>query len=415
MSMSVSNLELKNFRGFTNYEIEFDKKITILIGKNGSGKTNILDALIGSISSFIHQNPFDSTQSTSHPSAFVNSDRHRSLDCSQKKNFLNYASPNFVRSTFHFFSKKIENNLEFKGKWGSNVTKMFSFHTMFSRNESETDPIKRPVLAYYPAYRTWSKTGYQEYQIGSWFDAYSNWQTAHVNHQQVTGLIKYFTFIELQEGKPVPQLTVLKELIVNVLDEITDVSFNVRDDALHITFGEKIVAFDQLSAGFKAIIAMIADIAWRAITLNPHLEEKVALETPGIVLIDELDLHLHPAWQHKILEILQNSFPKIQFIVTTHSPLILSTADPSWIRILTDDDKPERISHSRGLDSNNVLKRIMGTNSRYHKTEKLLTRLFDTISNENIPQAEELLEEVRNELGEDDPIVTRAHWMIRLT
>ena len=90
----------------------------------------------------------------------------------------------------------------------------------------------------------------------------------------------------------------------------------------------------QLSDGIRNTVALVADLAYRAVQLNPHLAERAALETDGIVLIDEVDMHLHPSWQQTILTSLREAFPKVQFIVTTHSPQVLSTVQKENIRVI---------------------------------------------------------------------------------
>ena len=99
---------------------------------------------------------------------------------------------------------------------------------------------------------------------------------------------------------------------------------------------------------------MVADIARRACLLNPHLGGAVLEETPGIVLIDELDLHLHPKWQRRIIGDLRRTFPKIQFIATTHSPQLIGQVKPDEI-LLLDAEETEETRHpgqSYGMDSN---------------------------------------------------------------
>ena len=81
----------------------------------------------------------------------------------------------------------------------------------------------------------------------------------------------------------------------------------------------------MMSDGYRNMIGMIADIAYRCIKLNPHLGVNALKETNGLVLIDKLDLHLHPSWQKAIVKELTTSFPKIQFVATTHSPFIVQS------------------------------------------------------------------------------------------
>jgi predicted ATP-binding protein involved in virulence len=122
---------------------------------------------------------------------------------------------------------------------------------------------------------------------------------------------------------------------------------------------------EMLSDGLRNMVAMVADLAFRAFKLNPHLKHEAAKQTQGIVLIDEVDMFLHPSWQQTVLRSLQNAFPKIQFIVTTHSPQVLTTVAKKHIRVITLNDN---IATAREPDfsplaheSGDALTRIMGT------------------------------------------------------
>lgn len=105
-----------------------------------------------------------------------------------------------------------------------------------------------------------------------------------------------------------------------------DFYFDVGQDSIMIELEkEGLTHFNNLSDGFKNMVAMVADIAHRASRLNPHLGKDAAVATSGIVLIDEIDLHLHPKWQRRVVDDLQKAFPNLQFIATTHSPFILQS------------------------------------------------------------------------------------------
>ena len=100
----------------------------------------------------------------------------------------------------------------------------------------------------------------------------------------------------------------------------------------HPTYG--VMKISQLSDGIKNMLAMIADIAYRCVLLNGHLEDQAAKKSPGVVMIDEVDMHLHPQWQQTVIKALRDAFPRIQFIVTTHSPQVLSTVPAESIRVI---------------------------------------------------------------------------------
>jgi predicted ATP-binding protein involved in virulence len=148
------------------------------------------------------------------------------------------------------------------------------------------------------------------------------------------------------------------------------------------------------------------------------LGERAAEESQGILLIDELDLHLHPAWQSRVLGDLRRTFPNMQIIATTHAPAIIASAPPESLRILTTDGRVETVEHSAGLDVNSVLERIQGAPSRPRwMLEKLdaLARALDEASDDasKLAEARALMAEVRQTLGEDDPTAQGLAWELR--
>jgi len=129
--------------------------------------------------------------------------------------------------------------------------------------------------------------------------------------------------------------------------------------------GHGILPVSTLSDGIRNMIGLVADIAYRAVRLNPHLGNDAVGSTPGIVLIDEVDMHLHPEWQQVVLRDLKRdqAFPLIQFIVTTHSPQVLSTVRKEHIRILEAGAEmaPKPRARTFGETSNDVLETVMHT------------------------------------------------------
>jgi predicted ATP-binding protein involved in virulence len=132
--------------------------------------------------------------------------------------------------------------------------------------------------------------------------------------------------IEYEEGKETPVSFVVRQAMAAMLEGVKDVRFLSRFLDAVVTFenGER-RTLQQLSDGQRNLLALVGDIAMRMARLNPHLGEKVLEETEGVVLIDELDLHLHPEWQRDVVNNLKKTFPKIQFFVTTHSPFIIQS------------------------------------------------------------------------------------------
>ncbi len=169
--------------------------------------------------------------------------------------------------------------------------------------------------------------------------------------------------------------------------------------------------FSNLSDGQRIMLTLVGDLARRAATLNPHLGIAAARETPGVVLIDELDLHLHPKWQRRIVKDLKLTFPSLQFIATTHSPQLIGEVLPEEIRRL-DNHNASIPPHSFGLDSSRVIEELMGGESRNEVVTDTLSRLSAAIDAEDFVAAEGLTGELELTLGPDDPEVTRARALM---
>ena len=140
-----------------------------------------------------------------------------------------------------------------------------------------------------------------------------------------------------------------------------DINYSYSREELvahHEQYGELPVAL--LSDGIRNMIGMVADIAFRATKLNPQLGARAATETPGVVLIDEVDMHLHPEWQQVVLQSLITAFPKLQFIVTTHSPQVLTTVPSECIRILRENKVYAAPPGTEGAEPGRLLKQVLG-------------------------------------------------------
>jgi len=113
------------------------------------------------------------------------------------------------------------------------------------------------------------------------------------------------------------------------------------------------------------LVAIAADIAWRCAQLNPFHGREAARLTEGVVLIDEIELHLHPAWQRRVIGDLRRAFPRIQFVATTHSAQVIGAAKREWIRLLVAGESHAfGVDHVEGRDANSILADVMGVRPR---------------------------------------------------
>lgn len=164
---------------------------------------------------------------------------------------------------------------------------------------------------------------------------------------------------------------------------------------------------------------MVLDIAYRMAILNPFLRDDILQQTPGIVLIDEIDMHLHPKWQWNIVNALKKTFPKVQFIVTTHSPIIVASCKEENLILLNKDEEGKYKKSLGGWQVDDVLKDVMETGNRSPETLQKLQDLKDLsykrkscgLSDRERERYEDIKNELRRTLPENDIAVEEITMM----
>jgi predicted ATP-binding protein involved in virulence len=167
-----------------------------------------------------------------------------------------------------------------------------------------------------------------------------------------------------------------------------------------------------MSDGQRALIGLVGDIVRRVCSVYKPASDFDGFEkTPGLVLIDELDLHLHPRWQRRIVGDLKRIFPNIQFFATTHSPQIIGEARPEEIVMLTPEGQ-KRPMGSFGMESNWVLKCVMEAEDRDPAIAARVKALFDAIEDDHLDDARAMIEALRADLGDYAPDIAGAESYI---
>ncbi len=203
----------------------------------------------------------------------------------------------------------------------------------------------------------------------------------------------------------------IKELLSLVLP-VEKLTYSYAQKSLVLKTTERSLRVSQLSDGTRAILAMVADLAHRCVRLNPHLKDPTK-ETPGLVLIDEIDLHLHPEWQQIVLSQLTKAFPKVQFIVSSHSPQVLSTVSRDQIRILDASQTSAIIptTETYGSRASTPLETVFSVSSRppLPVVAELRTYMGQVQRGRGLDAAsQELRTKLETALGVEDPDLMRS-------
>lgn len=362
--MKIEQLEVKNFKGFAHKIIDFSPQFNVLIGDNGSGKTAVLDALAVGIGSLLLG--FDDMISRTIKSQEV---RHVDRQLGQITTFEpQYPVMVRCRGKINDTDSLIwERSIHKKGgkTTNKNAKSIIQYAQHCQQQVRQGEEITLPLISYYSTGRLWLQKKEKSVEVlspGSRFLGFVDCLEPASGEKMLMRWLKTMEMAAIQRKVSLGVLEGLRTAVKNCLEGCESVYYDIQQDGLVATFSDKHNRpAHLLSDGQRTILAMSADIAYRAAILNPNLGERAILETPGIVLIDEIDLHLHPKWQQQIIKNLTTSFPLIQFIVTTHSPLILSTLSNEDRIIALESDKLEYVEKLYGRDANDILSYPMNT------------------------------------------------------
>ncbi len=358
--MKVKRIKLKNFRGFKSLDLEFEDKFNLIIGDNGAGKTALLEAITVGIGSF-----FLGIRNVSSRGIHQEDIHIASFEYNEE-----YIFPVVVEMEGIVAGENITWKRELNGiknrTTTTNAKNIIQVANKLDWEVREGKYVNLPILIYYATGRLFDVARINDKNelppIASRFRAYNRCLEAKSTHRQFQRWFRGKELAKIQRRKEDISYTVVKNAIVRNLPYCKNIFFEFDPDkpqqGLKIELNDgRVLPFNSLSDGMRNFFAIVSDIAYKCITLNPHLQDEALLKTSGVVLIDELDLHLHPEWQRKIINVLQETFPNIQFIATTHSPFLIQETGREQLIILK-DNKVERITSGNNLSIEDIAEQL---------------------------------------------------------
>ena len=426
--MRLDSIYIKNFRCFEEREIGLHNQMTLFVGKNGAGKTTLLDAIAVSVSTFLNGIDGGSSRNIQKEDARYHFYEMQGVVDPQSQFPVVIAGKGECAGKKHLEWTRSLNSSNGKTtiKEASQLTEVA--REMQYKVMSGDASVILPILSYYGTGRLYAqkkekrnKSNLQKFnrQVG-----YVDCMAAESNEKLMLNWFEKMTLKSLlnqqKTGKTekMPQLQVVESAMAFCFERVSgaekvEFSFDLDTHRLIIEYSEKDekrcrFPLDEMSDGYKNTLSMVADIAYRMALLNPQLGIEVLKKTPGIVLIDEVDLHLHPQWQQSILNDLQELFPEVQFIVTSHAPAVIHSADRECIRILDHGNVYMPSAQTYGRDANSILREIMQVGERPQQVQELLNEFYRLIDLGKTAEAEQKLAEIEQIIGDTDPEVSGA-------
>ena len=458
--MQVKSITLHNIGQFKELTIPLAPfndnapKVTVFIGNNGSGKTTVLKSLVTALSWL---------------PARIRSERGRGLDIPEEV-IMNGQSSGAV--SIHAMINETEYiwtlSKTQKGKKNHFISDLKAANALadiYRTKLTENQQVELPLLVFYPVERSVldiplkirekhkfeQLNGYDNaIDMGVDFRRFFEWfrNNEDIDNEKIRNKaieldnkikknnsdLYQQLLIKNRTQEVIDNVFILLEDRIRVIDEFkcatkSEVNFaSVKQAIQDFTEFENIriqrkpklrmivkkagLDFEvpQLSQGEKSLMALVGDIARRLAMLNPSLENP--LNSQGIVIIDEADLHLHPQWQRQLIARLTKTFPNCQFVLSTHSPLMISDSKGIVVYSL-ENGEMQQIPSQYGQDANTVLLNQMETEYRNEEVTQKLNHLLDLIQDNQLDDAKIKLTELRQELPENNLELAKAQLLLK--
>lgn len=424
--MFLKSLVIHNFRCFSNLEVSFKNRLTVIVGNNGSGKSTVLEAAAiaaGTLTSAMDGlTNYGIKRSDAHYKYF---DLGSNVDV-QPQFPVEITASGTVDGKEIIWTRNL-NTANGRGSFASAKELTAVAHSYQERMRNGDKELKLPIISYYGTGRLWNQHREKRNDIfeqNNRRNGYVDSLDGAANDKLMMRWFQKMTIQQIQRGQAIPEFTSVKMAMEQIFASVTgfsdvNVQFNLDTGDIDIIYFDKNnehvrIPISLLSDGYKCTISLIADIAYRMAILNPQLLDKVLTETEGIVLIDEVDLHLHPKWQKRILNDLMNVFPKVQFIVSTHAPEVINSAKRESIIRLNSNEILAVADETYGKDANTILREVMEVSTRPDDVQALLDEFYEFIDEEKWSKAETVIEQLETKIGNNDPEVNACRVQLEL-
>lgn len=420
--MNISNIVIENFRGIEKRKFQLDSRMNVIVGNNTAGKTSVLHAIQVALGGYLQSLSFLPKEKP-YRRNFIATDRP-TIDIKGESIISNNRNPrveveavfdmvafdegeSHKKINFSWYRESKGNTTIHSAKNVGELVAVVNEMLHYRENKMESKNVIMPIVLAFGAdridnnYKVVKKTKYKE---SRWAKAYKFALSEYVGFRNAFDWIDRFgssTKISKEfEGTDIAFLEALGVAAKLENIEMDSKNHQLWADVKVTNLPSKRLPYELMSDGFKAMINLASEIAYRCIMLNGFLGKDAVRRTPGIVLIDEIDIYLHPHWQQHVLADLRAAFPEIQFIVTTHSPYIVQSVEGK--SVITLDGKVGTISPTnRGIEEIAVSEMGMEGMMRsavYREKMDLATRYYELVKAGEEDKLK--IEDVKRELDE---------------
>ena len=386
----IKELTVTNYRKFEQETFPLNPTMNVFAGKNGSGKTAALEAAVVMMGAYLaaYQKYVPSRNVFNLSGNPTNSDAHKKVMLAQQDSTLTTGGvpqyPCKVSCTavwgddtneisFQRVIEKEGGRTKFSGK-NPMQSKVVEWENAIAKADHSDEELILPLVLYLSSARLWNENNTTTKKgVFGRTEAFNYCLNKKHGTELAFEHIRALQTVAMEEKKDFPAYNAILEAVNKAFGgelapgERVIFSMRYANDVVALQTKEgTVVPFTSLSDGYRNVIKIILDIATRMCILNPYQKENALKNTPGIVVIDEIDLSLHPTWQRKIIGILKELFPKIQFICATHSPFIIQSLKEG--ELITLDRRLE--SEYSGESIEDIAEDVMGVEMVQYSIKK---------------------------------------------
>lgn len=416
LKLKLNRIEFENFRLFDKLDLTFDEQLTVLIGENGGGKTALLEGIAKQLTFFteyMRTSKIPNSKILYHNSDFRYKQKAlvNKITISISQDNDTWQQKSWTYDNTGKYLKPIESTA--KTKWYSWIEAILL--TSIAHSEYNKYALTCPVVVYYPIARATNVSTSSKETSDDVYDDALNGKALNINW-----FLKWLIWKEDNRRNFNHVLTAVKNAVLELLNDGSEKIFtDIYTDRsrqenyrLIIEKGNTSVDFDQLSSGEKSFFVLVGDLARRLAIANPQSNDPLR-EGQGVVLIDEIDLHLHPSWQRKAIPKLITIFPNIQWVITTHSPQVLMNLKRENVKVIR-NGKLEESPFVEGRDANAISTDVFGLTKRLPNYEKILDDIYNLIDKGEANQAKLAIESLKQKWGDADVDLHRAESFLEL-
>ena len=419
MEMYFKEVEIKNFKGIAAMKLMFKPGVNLLIGENGVGKTSVLEALTIALSDFF--NGISGVPKKGIVSADVRFNTHAAGNASMK---IEYYTPTEIHSKVHLSSEVGAGLVSRRDETGQSRTKYAGKGiSMYASKLCNDMDSTLPLLCYISTQRlaqpkredfgTSSKNELNDRRCG-----YIGCMEDSLDRKALEAWCLKMEMCVFKQNAPIHEYEMFKDIVstfmmhMKALEQKPHVDYSRQFDQMVYREDDVSTPIKYLSAGYQSLLWIVMTMAFRLCQLNPNVKEYK--DVPGIVIIDEIDMHLHPRWQWIIVDALQKTFPKIQFILATHAPIILSSCRDALLIRLSEERSVQYLESVYGTSIDDVAELTQGSLGIPLDLKKASRKFEAAFHAGQKEKAAEILSEMESQFGDKNEEVILAHRRFRL-